>query len=215
MRSSVDSCCGTSGALDIAKSLFDRTSPSIWRSGLVTLIPRMRAKAWSIWWFYAKSCARQMSYRQCLSGIGKLSVHAKDFKETSKEEKTTPQPWQEQEPRESCATGLNSAFVKEKKKMHWNGWGIANQMRDLWNSSSILSRILLVRGRDRNWKELTARLRPRKRNIVFQSPEGWAMWMKMLGSHGARLWKRPFSSLGSVRSFSSFSVVPNWYLDPV
>lgn len=24
-----------------------------------------------------------MSYRQCLSGIGKLSVHAKDFKDTS------------------------------------------------------------------------------------------------------------------------------------
>lgn len=116
MRSSVDSCCGTSGALDIAKSIFDRTSPSIWRSGLVTLIPRMRAKAWSIWWFYAKSCARQMSYRQCLSGIGKLSVHAKDFKDTSKEEKTTPQPWQEQEPRESCATG------KEKDALKWLGY---------------------------------------------------------------------------------------------
>lgn len=57
-----------------------------------------------------------MSYRQCLSGIGKLSVHAKDFKDTSKEEKTTPQPWQEQEPRESCATG------KEKDALKWLGY---------------------------------------------------------------------------------------------
>lgn len=32
------------------------------------------------------------------------------------EEKTTPQPWQEQEPRESCATG------KEKDALKWLGY---------------------------------------------------------------------------------------------
>lgn len=41
-----------------------------------------------------------------------------DFKETSVKEKITPQPWKEQEPRESYTVELNNAFVEEKKRTH-------------------------------------------------------------------------------------------------